>query len=398
MEYKQVIEEYSQPSLVLDDSCFLHYDYSLALMGKVSDFGLLTNLKLILIKEGFDNFTLKYLGGFWVIIEFHTKEVLENFKSHVGVGSWFSSLEYASNTSVIDERVVWVDIEGVPMNVWTYNTFKKNSSKWGELLFEEDKENMSMYSKRLCIKTKLEQNIFETFKIIVKGKVLWIRAKEVSGWVPDFLEEEEEGEDVSDDDTSINEIDGEKNEEDMQADSDNEGDVDEVPKTIFNKSHEVSKEGNENGIEEGEINSEDPFNIYDLLKKNPCGNDKEVANSNATLEYPPGFTPRNDSCNKEDQDGFLNVEEQALKQKVNVQDNFIGDNSNRGVSQSKDVDKESHCSGHFRRTTGPPTGGSILEVLDELIKVGQTIGYKMDGCASNIEEIIKIRGENESYQ
>ncbi|GJR37138.1 hypothetical protein Tco_1212822 [Tanacetum coccineum] len=286
MEYKQVIEEYSQPSLMLDDSGFLHYDYSLALMGKVSDFGLLTNLKLILIKEGFDNFILKYLGGFWVIIEFHTKEVLENLKSHFGVGSWFSSLEYASNTFVIDERVVWVDIEGVPMNVWTYNTFKFFLSKWGELLFEEDKENMSVYSKRLCIKTKLEQNIFETFKIIVKGKVRWIRAKEVSGWVPDFLEEEE-GEDVSDDDTSVNEIDVEKNEDDMQADSDNEGDVDEVPEIIFNKSHEVSKEGNENGIEEGEINSEDPFNIYDLLKNNPCGNDKEVANSNATLEYPP---------------------------------------------------------------------------------------------------------------
>ncbi|GJU36621.1 hypothetical protein Tco_1184975 [Tanacetum coccineum] len=125
MEYKQVIEKHSQPSLVLDDSCILDYDYSLALMGKVSDFGLLTNLKMILIKEGFDNFILKYLKGFWVIIEFHTKEVLENFKSHVGVGSWFTSLEYASNTFVIDERVVWVDIEGVPMNVWTYNTFKK---------------------------------------------------------------------------------------------------------------------------------------------------------------------------------------------------------------------------------------------------------------------------------
>ncbi|GJY45171.1 RNA-directed DNA polymerase, eukaryota [Tanacetum coccineum] len=243
MEYKQVIEEHSQPSLVLDDSCILDYDYSLALMGKVSDFGLLTNLKMILIKEGFDNFILKYLGGFWVIIEFHTKEVLENFKSHVGVGSWFTSLEYASNTFVIDERVVWVDIEGVPMNVWTYNTFKKISAKWGELLFEEDKDNMSLNSKRLCIKTKMEQNIFETCKIIVKGKVFWIRAKEVSGWVPDFLEEED-GVDASDDVIRYMRI-----------------------------------EGNDKEIEEGEINSEDPFKIYDLLKKKPYGNDKEVGNS-----------------------------------------------------------------------------------------------------------------------
>ncbi|GJR63468.1 nucleotide-binding alpha-beta plait domain-containing protein [Tanacetum coccineum] len=287
MEYKQVIEEHSQPSLVLDDSCILDYDYSLALMGKVSDFGLLTNLKMILIKEGFDNFILKYLGGFWVIIEFHTKEVLENFKSHVGVGSWFTSLEYTSNTFVIDERVVWVDIEGVPMNVF------------------------------------------------------WIRAKEVSGWVPDFLEEED-GVDASDDDISDNEIVEEINVDDIQDEDDNEGEVDEVPETIFDKANEVSKE--------------------------------------------------------EDQAGFLDVEEHMSKQKVNVHDNIIRENSNRGVSQSMDVDKESQCSGRFRRTTSPSTGGSILEVLDELIKVGQTMGYKMDGCASNIDEIIKIRGENESYQ
>ncbi|GJS85893.1 nucleotide-binding alpha-beta plait domain-containing protein [Tanacetum coccineum] len=301
MEYKQVIEEHSQPSL------------------------------------GFDNFILKYLGGFWVIIEFHTKEVLENFKSHVGVGSWFTSLEYASNTFVIDERV-------------------------GELLFEEDKDNMSLNSKRLCIKTKMEQNIFETCKIIVKGKVFWIRAKEVSGWVPDFLEEKD-GVDASDDDISDNEIVGEMNVDDIKDEDDNEGEVDEVPETIFDKANEVPKEGNDKEIKEGEINSEDPFKIYDLLKKKPCGNDKEMS-----------------------------------KQKVNVHDNIIGENSNRGVSQSMDVDKESQCSGRFRRTTGPSTGGSILEVLDELIKVGQTMGYKMDGCASNIEEIIKIRGENESYQ
>ncbi|GJS59118.1 nucleotide-binding alpha-beta plait domain-containing protein [Tanacetum coccineum] len=323
---------------MLDDSCILDYDYSLALMGKVSDFGLLTNLKMILIKEGFDNFILKYLGGFWVIIEFHTKEVLENFKSHVGVGSWFTSLEYASNTFVIDERV---------------------------LLFEDDKDNMSLNSKRLCIKTKMEQNIFETCKIIVKGKVFWIRAKEVSGWVPDFLEEED-GVDASDDDISDNEIVGEMNVDDIQDEDDNEGEVDEVPETIFDKANEVSKEGS------GEFQR--------------------------VFGVPPGFTPGYESCNKEDQDGFLDVEEQMSKQKVNVHDNIIGENSNRGVSQSMDVDKESQCSGRFRRTTGPSTGGSILEVLDELIKVGQTMGYKMDGCASNIEEIIKIRGENESYQ
>nr|GEW38540.1 putative RNA-directed DNA polymerase, eukaryota, reverse transcriptase zinc-binding domain protein [Tanacetum cinerariifolium] len=221
IEFRQIMKEQHIPSLVLDDTCVLDYDYSLALVGKVSDF-----------------------------------ESLEKFKSHVGVGSWFISLEYAHNSFSVDERVVWVDIEGVPMNVWTNNTFTKISAKRGELMFVEDKDNMSMNCKRLCIKTKMLQNIYENCKIIVKGKVFWIRVKAVSGWDPGLLEKDDE--------------------------------------------------------ENGYVN-----------------------------------------CN--------------------------GESSKRDVSQSPKVDKESHCSGHCRRSIGLPSGGSILKVLDNLIKVGQTMGYKMDG-------------------
>ncbi|GJY25230.1 RNA-directed DNA polymerase, eukaryota [Tanacetum coccineum] len=289
MEHKQVVEEDSKPSLALDESCFLEYDYSLALKGKISDFGLLTNLKMVLIKEGFDNFNLKYLGRFWVLIEFRMKEALENFKSHVGVSLWFFSLEYASNSFVIDERVVWVDIEGVPMKMWT-------------------------------------------------RKKIWIRAKEVSRWVPDFLEEEE-GEDESNDDKDDNEFVRDKNEDELQAHSDNDYDIDVVPETKFSQSHETSKQGNETRFEEGEIHSKDPFKIYDLLQKKPCSNNKEDENSNATFKYPPGFTPVDDLSNKDDQDVFVNVEEQAPKQLINAQGNVNEDNCNRGVSQSKEEDK-----------------------------------------------------------
>ncbi|GJX21707.1 RNA-directed DNA polymerase, eukaryota, reverse transcriptase zinc-binding domain protein [Tanacetum coccineum] len=36
--------------------------------------------------------------------------------------------------------------------------------------------------------------------------------------------------------------------------------------------------------------------------------------------------------------------------------------------------------------------GPILMLMDELVKVGQTIGYNMDGCMKNIEEIIESQG------
>ncbi|GKG55565.1 hypothetical protein Tco_0572205, partial [Tanacetum coccineum] len=48
---------------------------------------------------------------------------------HIGVKSWFQVLQAAKQDFVSDERVVWVDIEGVPLNVWTRETFLKIGMK-----------------------------------------------------------------------------------------------------------------------------------------------------------------------------------------------------------------------------------------------------------------------------
>ncbi|GJZ25249.1 RNA-directed DNA polymerase, eukaryota [Tanacetum coccineum] len=118
-------ENEMKPALVLDDSCYQDRDFSLSLL--------------------------------------ESKGAKENFLSHVGAGSWFSSLQQPSDSFHTDERIAWIDIEGVPIMAW----------------------------KRVCIKTKMVENIFESFKIIVKGKVYWTRVKEVTGWNPDFMEEDD---------------------------------------------------------------------------------------------------------------------------------------------------------------------------------------------------------------
>ncbi|GJR30097.1 nucleotide-binding alpha-beta plait domain-containing protein [Tanacetum coccineum] len=152
----------SQPALVLDESCLNQSDMSTALMGKVKTFDSLSNLKPVLAKEGFDEITLKYMGGLWVLIDFQTITTKEKFMA---------------NTSVV--------------LVWTKNTFNRIASKWGELIYDDDQEEMSFHNKRICVLTKLKESISESFKIIVQGKVFWVRAKEECGWTPDFVEEEE---------------------------------------------------------------------------------------------------------------------------------------------------------------------------------------------------------------
>nr|GFB53427.1 glucose-methanol-choline oxidoreductase, FAD/NAD(P)-binding domain protein [Tanacetum cinerariifolium] len=97
----------------------------------------------------------------------------------------------------------------------------------GELIDVDDQEELCFHSRRLCIYTKARVNIFEIFKIVFRGKRYWIRAKEVSGWILDLLEElDDEGQSVEDfngGDTGVNE----------EGSNGEDSDVEEVPETGF---------------------------------------------------------------------------------------------------------------------------------------------------------------------
>nr|GEY99164.1 nucleotide-binding alpha-beta plait domain-containing protein [Tanacetum cinerariifolium] len=132
------------PNMVLDETCLNHEDFSLCLLGKVKEFASLTNLKVVLGKEGYANIELKYMGGFWVMIVFQDDQTKKRFQFNFAVGSWFSQVIQAHNDFVIDERVIWVEVEGI-----------------------------------LCM-------------------TCWVCAIEVPGWVPNFEEDGKEGYDVND--------------------------------------------------------------------------------------------------------------------------------------------------------------------------------------------------------
>nr|GEU91829.1 RNA-directed DNA polymerase, eukaryota, reverse transcriptase zinc-binding domain protein [Tanacetum cinerariifolium] len=200
----QNVENENKPEIALDKTCVNQQDYSTSLMGKVNKFGSLTNLNVVLANEGFDDIKLKYMGGYWVMIEFQTEASKEKFKANVGI-----------------------------------------------------------------------------------GKVFWVRAKEVSGWIPNIVKDDEEESDTND------EIRDEKHDEcasmHNHAAVEGESDVEEVSETIFeNEQYQAHKKDDLN-IGQNDIRLDDPFNIYDLLYKkqdNIFG-----GSSSDNLKYPPGFTP-----------------------------------------------------------------------------------------------------------
>ncbi|GJW87974.1 thaumatin-like protein 1 [Tanacetum coccineum] len=62
-----------------------------------------------------------------------------------------------------DERVVWLDIEGVPLYAWSRKSFDKIGNKWGEVL-----------------------NIEDSYETSFGRKVYMVRAKELFTWTPSF--------------------------------------------------------------------------------------------------------------------------------------------------------------------------------------------------------------------
>nr|GEX33192.1 nucleotide-binding alpha-beta plait domain-containing protein [Tanacetum cinerariifolium] len=260
------------PALVLDDSFLNQKDYSLCLMGKVKDFASLSKLKVVLINEGFSNTKLRYMGGYWVMIEFQLVEIMKSFQANMGIGTWFSHIQQVSHDFIIDERVTWVEIEGIPLKTWSENTFNRVASKWVVLLDVDEKEDGCLHSKRICINTTVSTNIFESFKVIYRGMVVWVKAKVVPGWVPDFVEDNEE-ENESDDESYEDEpnVGDFKNVKDLEGDSD--GDA--VPDTKFNEEPHIQNDA-EVSVGQNNVQSEDPFNLYELLNKKRDGTTKDL--------------------------------------------------------------------------------------------------------------------------
>ncbi|GJX07698.1 RNA-directed DNA polymerase, eukaryota [Tanacetum coccineum] len=338
----------SSPALVLDSECLQVRDVCNSVMGRVKELASLSNLKSAFSNEGFVDFKIRYMGELWVWLEFASANAKTLFLDNVGVNSWFSVLKEGSLDFVPDGRIVWIDVEGVPFKLWSNNTFKRISSKWGLALDTDEQDDTYYHSKRICVLTKSSKTISENFKIIFQGKTFWIRAKEALGWVPDFLDDVEE--DESDDDSKGGDFsfDGGNSQDKFEA---KDGDPsEEVPDSVFQSKsqHNGSPAGESNGQK---VNlSADPFNIYSLLNKKNGKNDENEA-SEHTPNHPPGFTP-NISQNNDIGSAGSHVNETQVEQERSINDK-----------------SESVCSGHFKSSSVPRTGGSILGLMEELVKV-----------------------------
>nr|GEZ15665.1 nucleotide-binding alpha-beta plait domain-containing protein [Tanacetum cinerariifolium] len=258
-----------------------------------------------------------------------------------------------------DERVIWMEVEGVPCKWWSRNTCSRITSRWGTLLNGEELEEEGYHSNRICIRTKLKTVVFDSSKMVYQGMTY-----DMYGGVS-------------------------KNLKDVEGGSDRE----EVPGINFKEVTDKSIfEGN--SVRQNDIHYEDPFVIYEVLNKK-----RDVINIDDkhedSLKYPPGFTP-----NEEGDVPIEKVDNWSDENRVNdgQEDGVcVGQHVHERVEVSNDT-YESTCFGYFKKLKVLRKGGSILELIDDLINVRQTMGYDMKGCIKNMEEIIELQGVDEIHR
>ncbi|GJR29965.1 hypothetical protein Tco_1106197 [Tanacetum coccineum] len=213
--------------------------------------------------------------------------------------------------------------------------------------------------------------IKEEFKVIHRGKAYWIRANETPGWVPEFTDDLDE--------------------EDDQDDIKSNDDISDI--------HKMDNTGENKGdFKDKNVDmSEDPFNIYSLLNKNKCTNGN-VNNSGSSLKYPPGFT-LNVGIDEKDVSVVDGTTRNDGTTRVKNKEEYIDAFSDcRDKCNSNENGAESKISGHFKKSEMRRTGGSIIGLLDEVVEVGQTMGYRMEGFISNMTKIIASQGVEEGYR
>ncbi|KAL4591471.1 hypothetical protein LXL04_004437 [Taraxacum kok-saghyz] len=141
--------------------------------------------------------------GKWILINLPTSDEKEKLMNNQELRSWFNILKQWDNKFIVEDRIFWVKIEGIPLQIWNPETFITIGREWGEVLITDpcSQGGKVVHARKICILTKKMDIIRETITLKFAGNSTKIRIKELDeafvNWNPmDQMEnsETEEGE------------------------------------------------------------------------------------------------------------------------------------------------------------------------------------------------------------
>ncbi|GJV30514.1 hypothetical protein Tco_1386962 [Tanacetum coccineum] len=89
----------------------------------------------------------------------------------------------------VDERMIRVEISGLPLCAWGSNAFKKVACMFGKFMFFNNEESTAMSSGRICISTKSHNFFSERVKVEVNWVRFDVHVHELGSWSINIIED-----------------------------------------------------------------------------------------------------------------------------------------------------------------------------------------------------------------
>ncbi|GJZ60787.1 RNA-directed DNA polymerase, eukaryota, reverse transcriptase zinc-binding domain protein, partial [Tanacetum coccineum] len=242
-----------------------------------------------------------------------------------------------------DERILWIEISGLPLCTWGSNAYKMIAYSFGKLIFFEKEDLSALSSGRVCISSKSHSLISKNVQVEINNELFEATVQEIGSWcikITDDYIDLSSNDNIKDVDTSSESID------DHSVD-----DLEYIQTNLNNIVNQVSEQKMDNN-EENKQGEEDIHLIVPQQPPKEEANNKEsnpeYKAESSYLSRPPGFE-------------FM----------------------------KKSSSPSSKCSTSFARFRKKDIKGvSLIHELNQIIDVGNSLGYDVRGCKRTLNKMI----------
>ncbi|KAJ0691752.1 putative RNA recognition motif domain, nucleotide-binding alpha-beta plait domain superfamily [Helianthus annuus] len=137
---------------------------------------------------------IQYLGGLFVMVSFPDEPEMKRFLDGRNIwGPWFDKLEPWAGQSLPLERVAWLKLYGIPLNLLDADVFMQVGELFGKVLFvpKDTDVDLDLSVVKIGVLVGEAKRCYETVSLRWKNKVfrVWVE-EDLDDWVPDCVESE----------------------------------------------------------------------------------------------------------------------------------------------------------------------------------------------------------------